>query len=137
MASAAAARGRISATEAATRSSPWAFSSGVSSVSRDRGGMSSRGTRPSGFFDDAGALLLLLLAWEETEEKDDEDEDEEDDEAGRELYEAGAVMGSRRGVLAQDDMADGLRTRLALRKVKKASQSQVSQLCNPQKKKIQ
>lgn len=29
-------------------------------------------------------------------------------------------MGSRRGVLAQEDMAEGLRTRLALRKVKKA-----------------
>jgi hypothetical protein len=32
----------------------------------------------------------------------------------------GAVMGSRFGVLAHEDMADGLSTRLALKKVKKA-----------------
>lgn len=66
---------------------------------------------------------------EETDDDDDDDEAERVGEGGAWrafLSPVVVVVGSSRGVLAQDDMAEGLSTRFARRKVKNAIKQFVS-----------
>lgn len=66
---------------------------------------------------------------EETDDDDDDDEAERVGEGGAWrafLSPLVVVVGSNRGVLAQDDMAEGLSTRFARRKVKNAIKQFVS-----------